>query len=143
MLGITVLAVAMLLLGSLAVTFSTNSESERWFQMGATGFFAAMSLSALCFISRVARTWWLPISLSPDLSPRLRWTFAALALIPVDIVAMGLGCGGCHLVCLSLLGGHLDARWSASGGGHSPPAGSLHRGPRTKRAIFQIWAIRH
>ena len=26
-------------------------------------------------------------------------------LIPVDILAMGFGCGGCHLLCLSLLAG--------------------------------------
>jgi len=38
-----------------------------------------------------------------DLSPRLRWTLAAV--IPVDIVAMGFGCGGCHRVCFSLLAG--------------------------------------
>jgi hypothetical protein len=29
------------------------------------------------------------------------------ALMPADMLAMGFGCGGCHLICLSLLGGAL------------------------------------
>jgi hypothetical protein len=62
-----------------------------------------MGLSGLLFTTRLAGACWLPISSSPDLSPRLRW--ALTALIPVDILAIGFGCGGCHLVYLSLLWG--------------------------------------
>jgi hypothetical protein len=65
----TELGVAMVSLGSIALAFYTELESERWFQMGATGFFAAMGLSGLLFTTWLAGTCWLPISPSPDLSP--------------------------------------------------------------------------
>jgi hypothetical protein len=103
MLGIMVLAVALGLLGSIAVAFYTHHESDRMLQVGATGFFAAMDLSALLFIARLAVAFPLPIPTSRDLSPRLRWMLALL--IPVDMLAMGFGCGGCTLICLSLLAG--------------------------------------
>jgi hypothetical protein len=55
-LGIAALAVAMLWLASLTTAICTQLESERWLQMGATGFFVAMGLSALLFITRLAGT---------------------------------------------------------------------------------------
>ena len=60
-LGITVLAVAMVLLGSIAVAFYTHLASDRWFRMGATSFFAAMGLSALVFMTRLVGALRLPI----------------------------------------------------------------------------------
>jgi hypothetical protein len=101
--GITILAVAMLLLGSMAIAFYIHLEPDWWLQIGATGFFAAMGLSALFFTTCLAGTCRLPISPSQGSSPRLRWTLAML--IPVDILAMGFGCGGCNLICLGLLVG--------------------------------------
>jgi hypothetical protein len=103
MLGMMVLAVALVLLGSIAVAFYTHLESDRMLQLGATGFFAAMGVSALLFITRLAGAFPRPISTSRGLSPGLRWTLALL--IPGDVLAMGFGCGGCTLICLSLLAG--------------------------------------
>jgi hypothetical protein len=108
-LGMLVLAVAMVLLGSIALAFYTQLESDRWLRLGATDFFAAMGLSALLVTAQLAGTLWLSISPSQHLSPRLRWMLAAL--IPVDILAMGFGCGGCNLLCLGLLA----AAWMMAG----------------------------
>jgi hypothetical protein len=93
----------MLLLGSITAAFYTQFKTDPWLQMGARAFFSATGVSGLLFTTRLAGTWWLPISPSPALSPRRRWTLAML--IPVDVLTMGFGCGGCHLACLSLLMG--------------------------------------
>jgi hypothetical protein len=98
-----VLAVALVLLGSIAVAFYTQLESDWVLQLGAAGFFVAMGVSALLFITRLAGMFPLPTPTARGLSPGLRWTLALL--IPVDILAMGFGCGGCTLFCLSLLAG--------------------------------------
>jgi hypothetical protein len=102
-LGMTVLAVAVLLLGSIAIAFYTHLESDPWLRIGATGFFAVMGVSALLFSMRLIGAFRLPTLPSRGLSPGLRWTLATL--IPVNVLAMGLGCGGCNLICLSLLAG--------------------------------------
>jgi hypothetical protein len=57
-LGIAVLALAMLWLGSLATAFYTQLECDRWLQIGTTGFVAAMGLSARFFITPHAGTCW-------------------------------------------------------------------------------------
>jgi hypothetical protein len=101
MLGMMVLAVAVVLLGSIAVAFYTHLESDRLLQLGATSFFAVMGLSALLFTTRLAGAFLLPTPTSQGLSPGLRWTLAML--IPVDVLAVGFGCGGCNLICFSLL----------------------------------------
>jgi hypothetical protein len=102
-LGMTVLAVAMVLVGSIAIAFYTQLESDRWLRLGATGFFAVIGVSALLFATRLVGAVRLPTAPSPGLPTRLRWTLAVL--IPVDILAMGFGCGGCNVICLSLLAG--------------------------------------
>jgi len=61
-LGMTMLGVAMVLLGSIATAFDTQLESDRWLGLGATSFFPVMGLSALFFITRLAGTSLLPIS---------------------------------------------------------------------------------
>jgi hypothetical protein len=61
-LGMLVLAVAMGLLGSMALAFSTQLASDRWLRLGATGFFAAMGLSALLVTARLTGTGGRPIS---------------------------------------------------------------------------------
>jgi hypothetical protein len=102
-LGITVLAVAMMLLGSIAIAFYAYLDSDRWLRMGATSFFAAMGLSALVFMTRLVGALRLSSWPKQQLSSRLRWTLAML--VPLDILAMGFGCGGCNLLYLSLLAG--------------------------------------
>jgi hypothetical protein len=55
-LGIEILALAMLLLASMATAFETQIESDRWLRMQLTGFFVAMGLSALLFTTRLTGT---------------------------------------------------------------------------------------
>jgi hypothetical protein len=99
-LWMTVLAVAMLWLGRMAVAFDLHLEPNWWLRRGDTGFFDAMGLSALVFITQLARALRLPTSPSQGLPSRRRWRLASL--IPVDMLARGLGCGGCHVICLRL-----------------------------------------
>jgi hypothetical protein len=130
---ITALAVAMLLLGSIAAAFYTQFKIDPWLQMGAREFFAATGVSGLLFTTRLAGTCWLPISPPRDLSPRRRWTLAAL--IPVDMLAMGFGGGRCHLVYLRLSWGvsmlaSLLLEWAiASGRGASSALTTLPPAP--------------
>jgi len=102
-LGITVLAVALGLLGSIAVAFYAHLGNDWWLRVGATSVFAAIGLSALVCIARLIGALRLPLWPTRGLSPGLRWTLAGV--IPVDILAMGFGCGGCTRLCLGLLGG--------------------------------------
>lgn len=102
-LGIANLLVATVLIGSIAFAFYTRLKSDGILLFGASVFFIVISVAMGFYFYKLTSLWKnANISLNRP-SFGFRWMF--VILVPLDIWAMGLACGGCTKICKILLVG--------------------------------------